>query len=68
MKITRSEETVLILKQTDFSANNDMQQHGIHRHTNECSATVLFSEQLPEDGLVKPKHVAIECDFNDILK
>jgi hypothetical protein len=23
---------------------------------------------LPEDGLVKPKHVAIKCDFNDILK
>jgi hypothetical protein len=23
---------------------------------------------LPEDGHVKPKHVAIECDFNGILK
>jgi hypothetical protein len=25
-------------------------------------------EQLPEDGLVKPKHIAIKYDFNDILK
>jgi hypothetical protein len=23
-------------------------------------------EHLPEDGLVRPKHVAIKCDFNDI--
>jgi hypothetical protein len=23
---------------------------------------------LPEDGLLRPKHVAIECDFNGILK
>jgi hypothetical protein len=23
---------------------------------------------LPEDGLVRPKFVAIECDFNGILK
>jgi hypothetical protein len=25
-------------------------------------------EQLPENGFVKPKHVAIKYDFNDILK
>jgi hypothetical protein len=25
-------------------------------------------EYLPEGGLVRPKHVAIKCDFNDILK
>jgi hypothetical protein len=25
-------------------------------------------EQLPEDGLVRPKHVATECDFNGNLK
>jgi hypothetical protein len=25
------------------------------------------SEQLPEDGQVGPKHVAIDCDFNVIL-
>jgi hypothetical protein len=25
-------------------------------------------EQLPQDGLVRPKHIAIECDFNGILK
>jgi hypothetical protein len=24
-------------------------------------------EHLPEDGLVRPKHVAIKCDFIDIL-
>jgi hypothetical protein len=35
---------------------------------NWCSATVSIDEQLPEDGLVRPKHVAIHCDFNDILK
>jgi hypothetical protein len=26
---------------------------------NWCSAVVLFGEQLPEDGLVRPKHVVI---------
>jgi hypothetical protein len=25
-------------------------------------------EHLPEDGLIRPKHVAIKCDFNGILK
>jgi hypothetical protein len=25
-------------------------------------------EQLPEDGLVRPKHVVIKCDSVDILK
>jgi hypothetical protein len=29
---------------------------------------VSTDEQLPEDGLVRLKHVAIKCDFNDILK
>jgi hypothetical protein len=24
-------------------------------------------EQLPEDGPVSPKHVAIECDFNAVF-
>jgi hypothetical protein len=23
---------------------------------------------MPEDGLVRPKHVAIECNFDGILK
>jgi hypothetical protein len=32
------------------------------------SAAVSNDEQFPEDGLVRPKHVAIICDFNDILK
>jgi hypothetical protein len=27
-----------------------------------------LDEQLPEDGLVRPKHVATKCDLNDILK
>jgi hypothetical protein len=36
-------------------------------HTNWYSAAVSIREQLPEDDLVKPKHVAIECDFNGIL-
>jgi hypothetical protein len=31
-------------------------------------AAVLISEQLPEDDLVRPKRLAIKCDFNDILK
>jgi hypothetical protein len=35
---------------------------------NWCSAAVSTGEQLPEDGLVRLKHVAIICDFNDILK
>jgi hypothetical protein len=25
---------------------------------------VSIDEQLPEDGLVRPKHVAIKCNFN----
>jgi hypothetical protein len=32
------------------------------------SAEFSINEQLPEDGLVRPKHVAIKYDFNDILK
>jgi hypothetical protein len=24
--------------------------------------------QLPEDGLVRPKHIVITCDFHGILK
>jgi hypothetical protein len=35
---------------------------------NWCSAAVSIGEQLPEDGLLRPKHVAIEGDFNGILK
>jgi hypothetical protein len=33
-----------------------------------CGAAVSISEQLPEDGLVRPKNVANKCDFNDIFK
>jgi 3-phosphoglycerate kinase len=29
--------------------------------------TVSKSEQLPEDGQVRPKHVAVDCDINVIL-
>jgi hypothetical protein len=29
---------------------------------------VSIDEQLPEDGLARPKHVAIKRDFNNILK
>jgi hypothetical protein len=32
------------------------------------SVAVSIGEQLPENGLVRPNHVAIECDFNGILK
>jgi hypothetical protein len=28
----------------------------------------LVVEQLPEDGIVRPKHSAIKCDVNNILK
>jgi hypothetical protein len=40
----------------------------MHTYTNWLNAGVSNSEQLPEDGLVRPKHVAIKCDFNEILK
>jgi hypothetical protein len=33
-----------------------------------CTAAVSISEQLPEDGLIRLKHAAIKCDFNDISK
>jgi hypothetical protein len=32
------------------------------------NATTSTGEQFPGDGIVKPKHVTIKCDFNDILK
>jgi hypothetical protein len=32
------------------------------------SAAVSINEQFPEDGLPWSKHVAVKCDFNDILK
>jgi hypothetical protein len=32
------------------------------------TCAVSINEQFPEDDLVRPKHVAIKCDFNDILK
>jgi hypothetical protein len=35
---------------------------------NWCSASDSIGEQLPEDGLVRLKLIATECDFNDILK
>jgi hypothetical protein len=36
----------------------------------ECNRMLkcIISEQLLEGGLVRPKHVAVECDFNGILK
>jgi hypothetical protein len=40
----------------------------MHWHKNWCSAAVSVGENLPEDDLVRPKHVPIKCDFNDILK
>jgi hypothetical protein len=33
---------------------------------NWCSAAGSIGEQFPEDGLVMPKRVAIQCDFNGI--
>jgi hypothetical protein len=35
---------------------------------NWCSAAVSIEEQLPGDGLVRPKPVAIKYDVNSILK
>jgi hypothetical protein len=35
---------------------------------NWCSAAVSIDEQLHEGGLIRQKRVAIECDFNDMLK
>jgi hypothetical protein len=32
------------------------------------STAVSNGKQFPEDGLVRPKLIAINCDFNDILK
>jgi hypothetical protein len=33
----------------------------------QCSAAASKNEQLPEDGQVRPKHVAINCDFDVVL-
>jgi hypothetical protein len=33
-----------------------------------CSEAVSVGEQLTEGGLVRLKYVAIDCDFNGILK
>jgi hypothetical protein len=34
-----------------------------------CSQICPVSvEHLPEDGHVRPEHVAVKCNFNDILK
>jgi hypothetical protein len=54
-------------KKTRFGADDNMEYHKMHWHANWCTAAVLI-QQFTEDGLVKPKHVAIKCDFNDILK
>jgi hypothetical protein len=35
---------------------------------NWCSVAAFIGEQLREDGLVRPKNTAVECDFNGILK
>jgi hypothetical protein len=35
---------------------------------NWCNAAVSIAEQLPEDGLVRPKCVTVKYDFNNILK
>jgi hypothetical protein len=40
----------------------------MHWHTNWCRAAVSTGEQLPEYGSVRLKHVAIKCDYIDILK
>jgi hypothetical protein len=53
---------------THFSVNDNMEYHGLHWHAIWCSVALLIDEQLTEGGLVKPKHVAIICDFNDISK
>jgi hypothetical protein len=34
---------------------------------NWCSVAVSIGEQLSEDGHVRPKHIAVECDFNAIF-
>jgi hypothetical protein len=31
---------------------------------NYCSAEISISEELPGYDLIRPKHVAIKCDFN----
>jgi hypothetical protein len=38
-----------------FSANDDMQHHG-----NTLNYGLVQREQLPEDGQVRPEHVAID--------
>jgi hypothetical protein len=37
-----------------------MQQHGNILTSDPCSATVSKSEQLPEGGQVRPKHLATD--------
>jgi hypothetical protein len=34
---------------------------------NWCSMAFSKSELLPEDGQIRPKHIAVDCDFNVIL-
>jgi hypothetical protein len=48
-----------ILKQTYFIVNNDMQQHGNILTYNLLQFDSFKNDQLPEDGQVGPKHVAI---------
>jgi hypothetical protein len=57
-----------MFKQTHFSANGDMQLHRVYCYRNWYSAGGSNDEQLPEDGLVRSKHAASNCDFNDISK
>jgi hypothetical protein len=59
VKITRIEDSVFILKQilvrmTIYSSIGCID--------------ILTDEQLPEDGIVRSKYIAIKYDFNDILK
>jgi hypothetical protein len=35
--------------------------------TSAVSVAVLYSEHLPEDGQVRLKHVAVDCDINVTL-
>jgi hypothetical protein len=54
------------LKGTYFSVNDD-NAIAFKYFDLRSSAEVSKSEHLPEDGQVRPKHIAIGCDFNVTL-
>jgi hypothetical protein len=52
----------------NFSVNNEnATELKYFLFKNECIVAVSKREQLPDDGQVRSKHVAVDGDFNAIL-